>query len=87
MQRDNIWEAFKNLFPDWEEKVESYKKIGSKSIKLKIKRPEGEEPKYLIFLYNDPWNWTYGSNIYRRKPRPVKTNIDEVIDDIAVKEN
>lgn len=79
MQRDNIWEGFVKLFPDYVDKVESYTKIGSKSIKLKMKVPEGEAEKYLIFLYNDPWDWTFGSKVWRKKPRPMKSNIDQVI--------
>lgn len=86
MQRDNIWEAFKDLFPDWADRVEGYQKIGSKSIKVKIKTEKGNE-KYLIFLYNDPWNWTYGSTIYRRRPKPVESNIEEVINSIKEENN
>lgn len=76
MTIDNIWQGFTELFPDYVDKVESYKKIGSKSLKLKMKNTED---KYLIFMYNDPWDWTFGSTIYRKKPRPVKSNINEII--------
>lgn len=76
---DNIWNGFTQLFPSYVEKVESYKKIGSKSIKLKMKTPEGEPEKFLIFLYNDPLDWTFGTKVWRRKPQYKKSNIDEVI--------
>lgn len=81
MQRDNIWDGFVKLFPNYVDRVESYQKIGSKSLKLKIKTPEGEPEKYLIFLYNDPWDWTFGTKVWRSKPRRFKSNIDEVIQD------
>lgn len=81
MQRDNIWEGFVKLFPDYVDRVESYAKIGSKSLKLKMKTDEGQPEKYLIFLYNDPWDWTFGSKVWRARPKPrkMKSNIDEVI--------
>ena len=37
MQRDNIWEGFSKLFPDYAKNVESYKKVGSKTLKIKMK--------------------------------------------------
>ena len=83
MQRDNIWDGFVKLFPDYVDKVESYKKIGSKTLKLKMKTPEGAPEKNLIFLYNDPWDWTFGSNVWRKRPKPVKTNIDELLQEVA----
>lgn len=83
---DNIWNGFTKLFPDYVSKVESYKKIGSKSIKLKMKTAEGEPEKYLIFLYNDPWDWTFGSKVWRKKPHYQKNNIDEVIKEASKNE-
>lgn len=68
MVKDTIWEGFIELFPEFEKRVESYTKIGSKSLKLKLKPTEDAEPKYLIFLYNSPDDWTFGSTIWRRKP-------------------
>lgn len=76
---DNIWNGFTELFPDYVDKVESYKKIGSKSIKLKMKTPEGAPNKFLIFLYNDPNDWTFGTKVWRRKPQYKKSNIDQVL--------
>ena len=75
---DNIYQGFCKLFPTYVDKVESYKKIGSKSIKLKMKTEDGSD-KFLIFLYNDPWDWTFGTKVWRRKPQYKKNNIDEVI--------
>lgn len=82
MQRDNIWEGFKKLFPDYVPKVETYWKIGSKSIKLKMKTAEGEKEKFLIFLYNDPWDWTFGTKVWRKRPKSMKNNLKEVVESI-----
>lgn len=82
MQRDNIWDGFTRLFPNYVDKVESFKKVGSKTLKLKMKTDDGSD-KHLFFLYNDPWDWTFGSKVWRTKPRKiVKNNIDEVINEI-----
>jgi len=88
MQRDNIWDGFVKLFPNYVDKVESYKKIGSKSIKLKMKTDDGTD-KHLIFLYNDPWDWTLGTKVWRAKPRPIyrRNNIDQIIKEAENKED
>ncbi len=87
MQRDSIWEGFVNLFPDYVDRVESYTKIGSKTIKLKMKTDEGQPEKYLIFLYNNIWDWTFGSKVWRAKPKPKKTKsniVDGVIQETLI---
>ena len=76
MQRDNIWDGFTKLFPDYKEKVESYRKVGSKTLKLKMKTDDGSD-KFLFFLYNDPWDWTFGSKVWRTKPRK-KVDFSEI---------
>ena len=48
--------------------TETYQKIGSKTIKLKIKGYD-DPPKFIIFLYNDPWDWTLGTKVWRARPR------------------
>lgn len=83
---DNIWNGFTELFPGYVDKVESYKKIGSKSIKLKMKTPEGAPDKFLIFLYNDPNDWTFGTKVWRRKPQYKKSNIDQVLNELPKEE-
>lgn len=74
MTRDNIWEGFKKLFPEMVENVETYQKIGSKTIKLKMK----EQDKFLIFLYNDPWDWTFGTKVWRARPRKSRLDFSEL---------
>lgn len=83
---DNIWNGFTELFPGYVDKVESYKKIGSKSIKLKMKTPEGASDKFLIFLYNDPNDWTFGTKVWRRKPQYKKSNIDQILNELPKEE-
>lgn len=81
MTRDNIWDGFCKLFPDWAKHVESYRKIGSKTIELTM----DTEKKKLIFLYNDPWDWTFGSKVWRVRPRKQRvdfSNIDLEEDDL-----
>ena len=81
MTRDNIWEGFCKLFPDWVKNVESYRKIGSKTIELTMKSVnENNEKRKLIFLYKDPWDWTFGSKVWRAKPRKVKADFSHIND-------
>lgn len=82
MVLDNIWNGFTELFPDYVDKVEGYKKIGSKSIKLKMKTPEGAPEKYLIFMYNDSNDWTFGTKVWRKRPKPMRNNLKEVVESI-----
>lgn len=77
MTRDEIWEGFVNLFPSYVDKVESYTKIGSKSLSLKMKVPEGQPSKNLIFLYNNMWDWTFGTKVWRKKPNKKEDNNHE----------
>lgn len=81
MQRDNIWEGFSKLFPDYAKNVESYKKVGSKTLKIKMKTEDGSD-KFLFFLYNDPWDWTFGSKIWRSKPKKIKVDFSAVLNDV-----
>jgi len=78
MTKDNIWEGFVKLFPTYVEKVETFQKIGSKTIKLNLHAKEGEPHKYLIFMYNDPWDWTFGTKVWRSKPRKYKADFSAV---------
>jgi hypothetical protein len=86
MTRDNIWDGFCKLFPDYVKHVESYRKIGSKTIELTMDTAdENGEKKKLIFLYNDPWDWTFGSKVWRARPRKQRvdfSNVDLEEDDL-----
>lgn len=66
MTKVEIYDGFKDLFPSWVNKVESYKKVGSKTISLKLK-----SGKSLVFLYNNPSNWNFGTKPWRKKPDPI----------------
>ena len=68
MEKAGLWWGFTELFPNYVDKVESFKKVGSKTLKLKMKTDDGSD-KHLFFLYNDPWDWTFGSKVWRTKPR------------------
>lgn len=64
MTIDYIWEGFRKLFPTWIDEVEKHRKVGSKTIELTMKNG-----KKLLFLYNDPWDWSFGSKIWRARPK------------------
>ncbi len=68
MVAHDIWGAFSKMFPDWAQEAESYKKVGSKTISIKMKNSN----KHLIFLYNDPTNWSFGTKAWRQKPDNLK---------------
>lgn len=66
MTRTDIFDAFMKLFPTWAPHVESYKKIGSKTISLQFKNGKSR-----VFLYNDDDNWNFGTKLWRKKPKPI----------------
>ena len=82
MSRDNIWEGLVKLFPYLSERVESYTKIGSKTLKLYMSNGQT-----LIFLYNDPWDWTLGTKVWRNKPRKMKVDFNEIDAELIKKED
>lgn len=82
MTRDNIWEGFIKLFPYLSDRVERYTKIGSRTIKLHMKNNST-----LIFLYNDPNDWTFGTRVWRNKPRKLKTDFSDIENELNKKED
>ena len=68
MKAYDVFTEFSKLFPDWMDKVESYKKTGSKTISIKIKNG-----KSFIFLYDgESKNWSFGNYGWRRNKRKRK---------------
>lgn len=82
MTRDNIWEGFIKLFPYLSDRVERYTKIGSKTIKLHMKNNST-----LIFLYIDPNDWTFGTRVWRNKPRKLKADFSDIENELNKKED
>ena len=85
MNKEQLFEAFKELFPDWARKVISYKKIGSKTLAIKfVTSVEGNKinDESRVFLYNDPNNWQFGTKLWRKRPErlPKKDKEDGKIE-------
>lgn len=82
MNKDQLFDAFTELFPDWSKKVITYKKIGSKTLAIKFKGSPDDQQNAgtsRVFLYNDPNNWQFGTKIWRK--RPEKKNKEEKEDE------
>lgn len=73
MSKEELFNIFKIMFPEWAERVVSYKKIGSKCLAIRFEMPvyKNEDPKDIIsrvFLYYDPDNWQFGTKLWRKRP-------------------
>lgn len=67
MTKDELFEEFKKLFPIQAASTIEYKKVGSKTIAVKLKNRDNR----LYFLYNNPYNWNFGTKPWRAKPIPI----------------
>ena len=81
MNKEQLFDAFKELFPDWAKKATSYKKIGSKTLAIKFvtsveENKVNEESR--VFLYNDPNNWQFGTKLWRKRPEHLQKKSKEV---------
>ena len=81
MNKEQLFDEFKELFPDWAKKVISYKKIGSKTLAIKFvtsveENKVNEESR--VFLYNDPNNWQFGTKLWRKRPEHLQKMSKEV---------
>lgn len=65
-----LFEAFKELFPTWADKVSYYKKIGSRALMIIFKG----DKKSKVFLYYGPDNWQFGTKLWRKVPKKVTKN-------------
>lgn len=81
MNKDQLFEAFTELFPDWAKKASSYKKIGSKTLAIKFIISVEENmvnEVSRVFLYNDPNNWQFGTKLWRKRPKRLQKKNKEV---------
>ena len=81
MNKEQLFDAFKELFPDWAKKVISYKKIGSKTLAIKFVTSVAENKvneESRVFLYNDPNNWQFGTKLWRKRPEHLQKKSKEV---------
>lgn len=78
MNKEQLFEAFKELFPDWAKKATSYKKIGSKTLAIKFEESVDDEKARetsRVFLYNNPNNWQFGTKLWRKRPEKLQKKI------------
>lgn len=84
MNKEQLFDAFKELFPDWAKKATSYKKIGSKALAIKfitaVDRDKVNEESR-VFLYNDLNNWQFGTKLWRKRPEQLQKKSKEVNED------
>lgn len=81
MSKEQLFDAFKELFPDWAKKATSYKKIGSKTLTIKFEESVDDEKVMetsRVFLYNDPNNWQFGTKLWRKRPEKMQKKNKEV---------
>lgn len=81
MNKEQLFEAFKELFPDWAKKATSYKKIGSKALAIKFEESVDDQKAMetsRVFLYNDPNNWQFGTKLWRKRPEHLQKKSKEV---------
>lgn len=81
MNKDQLFEAFQELFPGWAKKATSYKKIGSKTLAINFAiYLNGEKVTEVsrVFLYVDPSNWQFGTKLWRKRPARTKKKNKEL---------
>ena len=81
MSKEQLFDAFKELFQDWAKKATSYKKIGSKTLAIKFEESVDDEKAMetsRVFLYNDPNNWQFGTKLWRKRPEKMQKKNKEV---------
>lgn len=78
MTKEELFDNFKILFPNWKDRVVSYKKIGSKSLAIKIAKyitksgAVSEDCDSRVFLYENQNNWQFGTKLWRKRPERKK---------------
>lgn len=82
MNKEQLFEAFRELFPDWAARVTGYRKIGSKVLAIKFvtnTEIEGSCEESRVFLYDNPNSWQFGTKLWRKRPEKLnKKSVEEV---------
>lgn len=81
MNKEELFNAFKVLFPNWAEHVEAYRKIGSRTLAIKFRFVESLHDENgietsRVFLYVDENNWQFGTKLWRKRPEMKKKKED-----------
>ena len=66
MRKEEVYNMFVNMFPEYDDHVVDYKKLGSKMIGLTM-----DDGTRLSFLYMGKGNWNFGTKPWRKKPIPL----------------
>lgn len=76
MNKQQLFEAFNSLFPDWAKRLTSYKKIGSKTLALTFLEGTSDNitSTSRVFLYVDQNNWHFGTKLWRKRPMRLTKN-------------
>lgn len=70
MKQQEIYEKFKQFFPNFEKLVTKVEKTGSRVIRLTLENSEVP----LLFLYYSDNNWSFGTNLWRKRPGETSGN-------------
>lgn len=84
MNKEELFKAFQELFPEWAKLATSYKKIGSKTLAITFDtwtHPGLEEKKEVsrVFLYVDQNNWHFGTKLWRKRPEKIEKKVKEEV--------
>ena len=71
MNKEQLLEKFKLMFPSWAPHIASYKKIGSKTLAIEFNIGPVKKVSR-VFLYNNPDNWQFGTKLWRKRPKKMK---------------
>lgn len=69
MTGEDLYNAFKEMFPDYADKTIAYKKIGSRTLSILTEVSE----KTFVFLYISDDNWHFGTKLWRKRPDKVSS--------------
>lgn len=80
MTKEELFEVFSRMFPEFAKKATSYKKIGSRVLAIKFVE-EIVDRKIIetsrVFLYIDENNWQFGTKLWRKRPERLNKKLEE----------
>lgn len=75
MSKEQLFNVFADLFPDWARTAVSYKKVGSKTLAIKFVQfgdtVADKKEISRVFMYYSPNNWQFGTKIWRKRPDKI----------------
>lgn len=81
MSKEELFNIFVEMFPDWARRTICYRKIGSKALLITFKNfgeslSDPEEHSTRVFLWIDENNWQFGTKLWINRPEKNK-NADD----------